>query len=381
MLHIVYQIKCLLKNKELIFWSLVFPILLGVMFNFAFGSINEQFRFMQISLGMVHCEKEEHLPEILQQMKTEDGEPMFLITEFDSEELAQKALADKKITGFVNCDNDCSLTVMKSDIQASIIKSVLDEYRTNAKLIEKAAAKFYSENHPEKFQSFLISFKNAQEVKIREIPLKGRDKDSFTQYFFALLAMTCLIASQCGMENCIHIQPDLSAVGARRNISPMKKMKQVTLDFIASYFLYCIITSIVVAVCIWGFKRDFGDNIFLVLLTTWAGSFTGMTVGTVIGVAVRGTEAKKSALCTAFFLVSSFLAGLQWGNIVYLIEQKVPFINRINPATLIVNSYSSLMVFGDLKEYSRNMITLVGMGVLCLVISILKLRRQKYANL
>lgn len=381
MLHIIYRIKCLLKCKELIFWSLVFPILLGTMFLFAFGSVNNQFKLMQIELGVVHCEKDDHLMEVLNEMQTDEKKNMFIITEYDDKKDATKALHDEKIIGYIDFENDYALTVMDSNIKTTIIKSILDEYKANVKLLNKVAEKYYAMNHPEKFQAFLEEFAEGQEVKIKEIPLKGRDKDPFTQYYFALLAMTCLIASQVGLENGLNIQPNLSMLGARRNVSPMRKMKQVLYDFIAAYSLYCVITVIVLVVCIFGFKRDFGDNLFFVLLATWVGSFTGMAAGIMISVWVKGTKQKKEVLCTAFFMVSSFLAGLQWGDIVYHIEKSCPIINRINPGTLIVNSYSSLMVFGDVKEYTKNIVVLFLIGILFLGVSILKLRREKYANI
>lgn len=381
MIHILYKMKCMLKSREILFWSLCFPILLGTMFNFSFGSINEQYQFMQIDVGIVNSDEEDHLKDVLNEIRTDDDREMFLVTEYDNGDSAEEDLKKEKIAAVIDPSNDYAVTVLKSDINTTIVKSVVDEYIANAALVEEVAAECCQENHPERLEQFMEDFADTEEVVISEIPLKGRDKDAFTQYFFALLAMTCLIASQCGLEIGNNIQPDLSTLGARRNVSPMKKMTQVFYDFIASLFLYCIIATIVVFVCIYGFHRDFGDSLFLVLLATWVGSFTGMTTGTMISVWIKGSRMTKSAICTAYFLVSSFLAGLQWGDIVHIIEKNCPLVNRINPGTLIVNSYSSLMVFGDVREYSKNVLTLAAIGILFLVMSILKLRREKYANL
>ena len=100
-----------------------------------------------------------------------------------------------------------------------------------------------------------------------------------------------------------------------------------------------------------------------------------------IGLLPKGTPQKKEGVCVGMFMVSSFLAGLQWGDITYIIEKNCPIINRINPATLIVNAYKSLSVFGDNTQYAVNMVTLLVIGVLCMVISIFKLRRVRYANI
>ena len=86
-------------------------------------------------------------------------------------------------------------------------------------------------------------------------------------------------------------------------------------------------------------------------------------------------------MVTAYFMLSSFLAGLQWGNITYLLEKYCPVVNRINPATLLVNAIKSMAVFGDYRQYAINLVSLFLIGVLFLVISMLKLRRTRYASL
>ena len=100
-----------------------------------------------------------------------------------------------------------------------------------------------------------------------------------------------------------------------------------------------------------------------------------------IGVFVKGSEKKKDGICVAYFMISSFLAGLQWADITFILEKKCPVINRINPATLIVNSFKSLAVFGDVNKYLYNIATLFAIGLLFLVLSVMRLRRTKYASI
>ena len=381
MLHIYYKIKCLLRSREMIFWSLCFPLLLGTMFYFSFGSINEQFKQLQIHVGIVHSGEEDYLEDVMDEIETDDGKPLFIKTEYEDVEAAERDLKNKKIDACIDFNSEYAVTVMESSIQTTIVKSVVDEYKANAGLVKEVAEDCYAENQPEKFEMFMEKFAGMNQVTIEEIPLKGTDKDPFTQYFFALLAMTCLIASQCGADIGINIQPNMSVLGARRNVSPMKKMTQILYDFIGTFFIYCVITAIVVLVCVYGFHRDFGDSLFLVLLATWTGSFTGMTAGIMISVWVPGGRMKKGAVCTLFFMLSSFLAGLQWADIVHVLEKSCPIVNRINPGTLITGAYSALTVFGDVREYTKNVVTLAAMGILFLILSILKLRRERYANL
>lgn len=57
MFHLIrYNLLVKLKNFSSTFWPLVFPILLGTMFYFAFGNINDA-DFNTVSVGIV---KEDH---------------------------------------------------------------------------------------------------------------------------------------------------------------------------------------------------------------------------------------------------------------------------------------------------------------------------------
>lgn len=57
MLHLIkYNLLVKLKNFGTTFWPLVFPILLGTMFYFAFGNINDA-DFATVSVAVVRQEK------------------------------------------------------------------------------------------------------------------------------------------------------------------------------------------------------------------------------------------------------------------------------------------------------------------------------------
>ena len=179
----------------------------------------------------------------------------------------------------------------------------------------------------------------------------------------------------------LDIQADLSSIAARRNVAPTPKMLQVMKDFIASFILCAGILLLVLLLCIYGFHQDFGKNFVYIMLGSLAGIFTGLAVGILIALFVKGNHTKKEGIVVAFFMISSFLGGLQWGDITYYLEKTCPIINRINPATLIVNAFKSLAVFGDVKQYAVNVGTLFLIGFLCISISVWKLRRTRYASL
>lgn len=377
MQHFWYRIKMILRARSAIFWAILFPVFLGMVFYFMFGNIGKVEQFSEVPVGIILEEENDIFVAMLKGVEIEKNRNMFEVKEYESEKKAEIALQKEIIHGYIIVKGkDFSLVVKKSDIYSSLILTFLDQYKQNNALIEDVAMK-----HPEQVNKLVMKLYSGEEVGIKEIDLKGQDKDPYTQYFYALLAMACLIASMVGMENGLRIQADLSGVGARRNVAPERKMKQVMIDFLASLLLYCVLMTGVLAILIFVYKQDFGSNAGLILLGTWTGSFVGLAAGNMIAVVTRGSRTKKEGINVAFFMTSSFLGGLQWGDITYLLEKNCPIINRINPATLIVNAFKSLAVFGDYKQYAANLITLLFIGILFLAISILKLRRAKYASI
>lgn len=377
MQHFWYRIKVILRSRSAIFWAMVFPVFLGLVFKFMFGNIGQLEQFSEVPVGIVTEEKNDELVTVMKEVEIEDGLSMFEVKEYEGKQDAEEALKNKTIQGYVVVKkSDFELVVREMNEYSSLIKTFLNQYKQNITLIEEVA-----KENPQEIGNLMEELFSDEPVELIEIPLKGQDKDPYTQYFYALIAMACLVATMVGMDNGYAVQADLSSLGARRNVAPTQKMKQVMTDFLADLFIYCIMMTLLLGVFIFIYKQDFGSNAGLILLGAWVGSFTGLAAGILIAVALKGSRAKKDGIGIAFFMTSSFLGGLQWGDITYILEQNCPIINRINPATLIVNAFKSLAVFGDYQQYAVNLISLLVIGMLLLFISILKLRRTKYASL
>ena len=376
MQHFWYQIKMMFRNPTGIFWAVVFPVILGGLFYFMFGNIGNAEQFSEIPVGIIEIQKDNMFVEILMQVETGDGISMFQTKMYKEKSEAEKALEADEVQGVILLDGgEIELVIKESSIRTSIIQTFVDQYLQNKKLIEDTAM-----THPERVMGLVENLNGEVQIKMTDIPLKGQDKNPYAQYFYALLAMACLIASSVGVQNGLAIQANLSPVGARRNVAPTKKMKQVLVDFAATLCIYCVLMTGVLAVLVFVYKQEFGSNVGLILLATWVGSFVGLAGGTMFSVVFKGSKSTKEGMSVVFFMVSSFLGGLQWGDITYILEKNCPIVNRINPATLMVNAFKSLSVFGDYRKYAVNLITLLLIGAILLVISIVKLRRCRYAS-
>lgn len=377
MQQFLYTIKGSLRSKEGIFWALMFPLFLGLLFKFMFGNLGDYEQFSEVAVGVVEQKANETFVETLQEVEMEEDLPMFEVFEYQDIEKAQDALQDETVYAYIIVDGDeFNLVIREMDIYTSLVKSFVDQYKQNYTLIEEVASK-----HPEQMEAFLSTLFETESIGIKEIELKGQDKSPYTQYFYALLSMACLIASMYGLNYGMDLQADLTTLGARRNVAPTPKMQQFVTDFLASMTIYTVLMTIVLLMVVYAYEQDFGDNFGLIWVATIVGTFTGLAGGYLIATWVKGNAGKKNGICVAFFMVSSFLGGLQMAEMPYILEENCPIINRINPATLLVNAYKSLAVFGDYEQYVVNVISLFAIGVLFIILSVAKLRRTKYASI
>lgn len=381
MQHFILNFKTIIRNKAFSFWIMVFPLFLGTLFHVMFGNIDDLERYSSLSVGVYFEDgvsaddvNAKTFLEVLKTAETDEGKPMFL-SETMSKEECTNALKDDKIVCAICIGETLSLTADSTDSDTSFTKVFLDMYIQNEALITEVA-----KTSPDKLPELIEKLQASNEM-ITSKPLSGSDQSPYAQYFFALLSMTCHMASMSGMNNGEMLQANNSAVGARRCVSPKKKSSQIMADFLSNYTFMNIVLTVQLFIFDIVFKQDFDGYHLPLLLILYCGNFTGLTVGYFISIKLRCSAGMKEGLCTTFFMVSSFLSGLMWADITYYLEKYAPIVNRINPATLIVNAFKSLIVFSDNVAYATNLITLFLIGVVFMTISMIKARRTRYASI
>ena len=124
----LYMIKIMVRGKVTIFWTLVFPLLLATFMYMAFGNIYEQdemFRNIKVAV-VTEDESANGLNYMLDALS--DGDNALLSVEKMSGSNAEKALADEEVEGIIYTD-EVRLTVAESSVNASILETVLSEYK------------------------------------------------------------------------------------------------------------------------------------------------------------------------------------------------------------------------------------------------------------
>ncbi len=380
MLHLLrYRFLQTIRNFPIMFWALIFPIILGTFFYLSFGragleSTGES-SWDEIRVAVVRegnsSENARAFEKFLEEM---DGD-MLDIQDISQEAEALGALNEETISGIFYVRDTPSLTVAKNGLNESILTSVLNSYNQNADMFRKIAM-----THPENLPAAIEALEDYRETT-SEVSLNGGDLNPNVQYFFALIAYACLSGAFLGVQSSEDGQANISALGARRSITPTHKLTLIMIDmavlFTVHFFNILILCLYISKVL----KISLGNDTGALLLVDFMGSMIGVCLGVAIGCLARISFTMKTAVCILFTLFPGFLAGLMFGNMKNIIELHCPVINRLNPAAVLSDAFYCMGIYNDMERFTRCLLILAVMSVLLLTIAFLGIRRERYDSI
>lgn len=373
-----YRVKCIIRDKQMMFWSFFFPVILATLFNLAFTNIASAEKFSSIDIAIVedgnYDEKDKFLEIISSVSGNEDNEELFDI-EYKTKDEAGKLLEDDKIEGYVFFDDEINVVVKKSGINQTILKSFVEEYLQTSSTIKRII-----KENPESMQKDLNSiFENKNFIE--DVNISNAEPNVIANYFYALIAMACFYGSFLGVKEVLFIQANQSSQAARVNMAPTNKLKiflasmaaAITIQFLAIMFLMAYLLFIL--------NVSFGDRSLYIFITCVVGSIAGVTFGTFVGAITKKSEGTKIGILVGITMVLSFLSGLMVHKVKYIVNTNVPILGYLNPVNLISDSFYSLYFYDTLDKFYMNMGLLCGFIIIFSSVTYLILRRQKYASL
>ena len=380
MLHLLkYRFIQTVRDYPIMFWALAFPLILGTFFYFSFGSAGldgtGDYEWDPIKVAIIEEDLSSKNAESFQAF-LEELEPDTLdIQDISSESDAIKALKEETILGIYYVDDTPSLSVGKNGINESILSSLLKNYNQNAAMIQKIAM-----THPEKMGAAIEAMKDYH-PETRNESLGGKTLDPNVQYFFALIAYACLSGAFLGVRSSLDSQANLSALGARRSITPTHKFKLILIDMTVLFIIHFINILVLNLYLIKVLGISLGDNIGALLVVDFMGSMIGVSLGIAFGCLSKLSTDMKLGLTVAITLIPGFLAGLMFGNMKNIIELHCPIINRLNPAAVLSDAFYCMSVYNDAHRFARSIGILAVMSALFLVIAYLGIRRERYDSI
>lgn len=369
-----YQFKTLIRNKEVIFWTLVFPLALATFFNLAFSNLTASEKFETVNVALVEIQENEHFKETLKGLEKSDAKLIDL--QVTSLTKAKQLLKDKKITGYYLVDKEVKLVVNDTGIAETILESIVNEYNSTISTFKNIAA-----IDPMVLQTNIINTIDLSKNNFETQNLGG-NTDLTVIYFYTLIGMNCLNASFCGLRTTSQIEANLTSQGKRISVSPIIKLITVLSGILSAFIIQFTIMMVLMAYLVFGLGVSFGNQIGYIILLIAIGCFTGVGLGNFVGNVLKfKKEDTKITFLSSFSLVLSFFSGMMVIDIKYWMQTNLPLLAHINPVTLITDGLYALYYYEGLERYTINMIYLFIIGVLLIVCSLFFTRRKQYDSI
>jgi ABC-2 type transporter. len=368
-----YRLKCIFKDRQLMFWTFLFPILLAILFNLAFSNLSSSDNFLKVNVAVVENEELDQNPAFTQAL---DGADDLFVVKYTTREDADALLADNQIDGYIVFDPALNLVVNQSGLNQTIIRQFLDDFVQSSSTI----GTIITQNHSA-LENGIIAGITSRTEYLKAVFANQSNPDPVVNYFYALIAMTCLYGGFLGVKEVVAIQADLSDVGARINLAPTNKLTVFLSSILAAATVQLLELIMLLAFLIGVLGISFGNQIGYIALTCVVGSLTGVTFGTCLGSIVKKGEGLKIGILIGSTMIMSFLAGMMSADIKYTVMTKAPILGYLNPANLITDSFYALYYYNTHTQFFTDILLLCAFTLLFSSVTYFVLRRQKYASL
>lgn len=385
-----YSCKVLLHNKMLLFWTFVFPILLGTFFKMAFSDIENNEKLDVIPIAVVESQDFTNnfiFGEVLKTLSEEGENQLFSIT-YTNLDQCKNMLIDGNIDGYLMFyEDDVSVTVSNSGINETILRYVVDEIQSRKKmtevLVERKVSEEISNGNFDISYDAIISHV-AQLFEESNVTLHNATNHnlSYTMIeYYTLIAMACLYSSMISMFITNYKLANMAAIGKRVVVSPTHKTSGMLGSFVASYFVGAIGVSLLYLYTIFVLQVDYGSQLPKVVLLSIVGLLAGQLLGVTVSTLVKSNENTKTGVLLAISMFGSFLAGMMGITMKYVIDTNVPILNWINPVNMITDGLYSLYYYDTFTRFYFNVISLLLFSALMILLSYRGLRRQRYDSI
>ncbi|MBE5925993.1 MAG: ABC transporter permease [Lachnospiraceae bacterium] len=368
-----YAMRTTMKNKTTLIWTLLFPIALATFMYMSFGELFEEEMMDVIPVAVVVQESNPSFEEVLASLSKE-GEDQVIDMTVTSKKKALEKLENEEVDAIIYVTDIVYLKVPGNSYEATVLKTIIEEYYKVRYVVTDIG-----KTAPEMMQNALANLRSDNQYYTKMKTSDG-NQDVYTNYFYAIFAMSCLFASFVACEKIQKIQANVSPLGMRRCLSPNSKMITILAEFFAMLITQFAIELITLAYMVM-LGVDFGNKYPQIILVLFFGSCIGISFGIIIGSMTRFSSGAKEGICTCISMILSVMADLCASGIKYSIEQTMPIINRLNPSALIVDSFYALNIYDTYDRYFQNIATLGIMSAVLIIISFFIIRRNKYASL
>ncbi len=320
--------KLLLRQKAMLFWALLFPIVLGIFFKLAFGNINENSKFKTIDVAVNETlMQDDNFKNFMNEM---EDEKYFKVVESKNEDILN---TNEDVKAYI--DSMDKIYTKKSGISETIVETIMNSYSQKVSMITKIMQK-----NPTADIGKILNVDD----HIKDVSRKNMNPVNV--FFYTLLGMTTIYGYMWGLFVSFQYEANLSTNAKRNAVSPTKKSVMLSAS----------------------------------VLVSWIINF-GVAFGILIGVSNKKSLDTKTGMGIAITMLMSFLAGMMVPEIKIVIAEKLPIINKINPVAVVTDAVYSLYYYDSMVRFNKDIINLLIITVVFVVASLFFMRGKEYESL
>ncbi len=388
--NLKYFFKIIFRNRMLIFWTFAFPIILGTFFNMAFSNIEKNEQLDIIDIAIVHNDSfknDQIMKETFKNLSNKNSKERLFNIKYVSLNKAKELLSKNKVVGYLLLeDNDTKVVVLESGINETVFKYVVEEITQTKEMLPDIfeyemlnSTKKYREINTNEMYSNINKMLQEEQPRIKDI---SKSNLGYTMIeFYTLIAMTCLYGGIIGMSAINMCLANMSNTGKRIEVSPTKRIKIILSSLCASFIIQLIGLALLFIYTIFVLKVDYGNNIFAVLLLSIVGTLAGLSLGITTAVLVKKDENTKVGMMISITMLGCVLSGMMGITMKYIVDKNIPIVNKLNPVNMITDGFYSLYYYSGSNRFLWNVISLLIFFFFFILISGIKLRRNKYDSI
>ena len=389
-----YTVLSILRERSVVIWVLLFPLILATMFNAMFSGLDDAAYDLPIIPVAVVDESQDQAGDAFDATMdalSEGDDALLSATYVDSADDARDLLKSGEAIGVVTLDAEGypslelspgvgDVGVSMEQIKRTVLADVIDDFCRS-----RAAAEDIAANDPMALANadVVASFSD-RSTYTQELAITHSKTRESVRYFYALLGFAALMAAMVGLNAVGRVQPNISPLGARRALSGTSRVRMLVGCISASWVVSFCALMIAFAYIRFVLGVEFGDREGECVLGLAVAALMSTSLGALIGALPGVPFNAKSGILTGLTCLLSLFAGLYGTPAMRLADQiahDAPWAALVNPAKQVTDLFYSLYVYTDLTPFLQAMGALLVATAVFAFIAGLLMRRQRYASL
>ncbi len=394
---LTYNFKKYVRNKEGLLFGILFPLAFAMIYSLALGdTVKGEIDMDPIPVAIVQETQDSNVTQFVEQMGTpgqvkdkhlvvkkgesETGLLNYVITD---KQTAKKYLNQKAVNYIVtinHANSKVSINVLLDGAKSVDIQTkVLYQYLKSFTGIYNVTVQTLQSNEIDMLAMTKVPKILEQMDQDKVIKRQGNVNGS-SNFFYACMGYLCIFFMSVGIQIALLNEANHSVTGLRELMSPVSKLKRSMITF-AALFLISLVVAYVAYLLFLVNGIPIGDSYSEMGLLIFLGVLLGILLGWFVGTYIRGKESIINGVAIAIPLILGVLAGMMAKPVKQMIVKDAPWLNKLNPLSLISDAIYYLNHYPSKTEFYQNIGLLAVWCVALAVLIIIGARRENYESL